>query len=478
MNPVTANLARRWMSIGAQFLPFADAATVELPLGRLLRLSLFQVSVGLATALLIGTLNRVMIIELGLQASLVAVMVSLPLLFAPFRALVGHRSDNHRSVLGWRRVPYIWMGSMMQFGGLAIMPFALIILSGDTHGPLIVGDIAAAVAFLAVGAGLQITQTAGLALATDLAPEASRPRVVALMYVMLLVGVAGGAITLGLALSEFSQLRLIKVIQGAALVSICLNVVSLWKQEHRRTESEQAVAPPVEAFRDSWKRFRSQRGSGRFLFAVGLGTAGFSMQEIILEPYGAEILGLSVSGTTVLTALLAIGSLIAFGFAANRLTRGADPLRLAALGAVAGLAAFSAVVFASPLDSPLLFRIGTSLIGFGAGLFGVGVLAFAMTVDRKDQNGLALGSLGAVQAGTAGLAIALGGILSDLTGRLATSGALGTVLDNTATGYAVTYHLEILFLFGALVAIGPLVKSDRVAEPREQKSFGIVGLPG
>jgi hypothetical protein len=112
------------------FLPFADAATPDLPLSRLLRLSLFQVSVGMALVLLVGTLNRVMIVELGVPASLVAVMVALPVLYAPFRALIGFRSDTHRSALGWRRVPFIWMGSMLQFGGLAVMPFALLVLGG------------------------------------------------------------------------------------------------------------------------------------------------------------------------------------------------------------------------------------------------------------------------------------------------------------------------------------------------------------
>ena len=131
----THGCARTWTHVGTRFLPFADAATPELPLGRLLRLSLFQVSVGMAVVLLIGTLNRVMIVELGVPAWLVAVMVSLPLVFAPFRALVGFRSDTHRSVLGWRRVPYIWMGTLLQFGGFAIMPFALIVLSGDTQRP-------------------------------------------------------------------------------------------------------------------------------------------------------------------------------------------------------------------------------------------------------------------------------------------------------------------------------------------------------
>ena len=82
-------------------------------------------------------------------------------MFAPFRALVGFRSDTHKSVLGWKRVPYIWMGTLVQFGGLAIMPFALIVLSGDSHGPAWIGHAGAALAFLLVGAGLQTTQTAG-----------------------------------------------------------------------------------------------------------------------------------------------------------------------------------------------------------------------------------------------------------------------------------------------------------------------------
>jgi hypothetical protein len=107
MNRVSRKLMRSWASLGARYMPFAEAATPDLPLSRLLRLSLFQLSVGMALVLLVGTLNRVMIVELGVPASLVGVMISLPLLFAPFRALIGFRSDTHRSQLGWRRVPPI-----------------------------------------------------------------------------------------------------------------------------------------------------------------------------------------------------------------------------------------------------------------------------------------------------------------------------------------------------------------------------------
>ena len=128
---------RVWLSLGTRFMPFADVATAEMPLSRLLRLSLFQLSVGMVQTLFVGTLNRVMILELRVPASLVAIMLAIPLLAAPFRALIGFKSDTHKSILGWKRVPFLWGGTMLQFAGLSIMPFALLVLSdGPRVGPV------------------------------------------------------------------------------------------------------------------------------------------------------------------------------------------------------------------------------------------------------------------------------------------------------------------------------------------------------
>jgi BCD family chlorophyll transporter-like MFS transporter len=113
-------------------MPFADLRGGDVRLRQLLRLSLFQLSVGMVQTLFFGTLNRVMIVELHLSAALVSIFIAIPLLVAPFRALVGFRSDTHRSVLGWRRVPFILMGTLLQFGGLAIMPFALLAFADGT----------------------------------------------------------------------------------------------------------------------------------------------------------------------------------------------------------------------------------------------------------------------------------------------------------------------------------------------------------
>jgi BCD family chlorophyll transporter-like MFS transporter len=477
---LTFAMVQPWLRLGPRFLPFADAASADLPLGRLLRLSLFQVSVGMATALLVGTLNRVMILELGVAAWLVALMVSLPVLSAPFRAFVGFRSDTYRSALGWCRVPFIWFGSMMQFGGLAIMPFALLILSGDAvNGPVWIGHIAAAVAILLVGAGLQTTQTAGLALATDLASPETRPRVVALMYVMLLVGMVGSGAIFGLLLADFQPTRLVQVVQGAALVTLVLNVVALWKQEPRN--AARAKARVDRAFLPQWREFVADPAARRFLWATGLGTAAFNMQDIVLEPYGGEILHLSVGATSALTALLAGGALAAFALSARLLARGVDPYRLAAYGALAGLPAFSAVIFAAPLESAWLFRVGTVLVGLGGGLFSVGTLTAAMGMDRRGHVGLALGAWGAVQATAAGLAIAVGGAVRDIVAGLAMEGALGDALMLPATGYSFVYHIEMYLLFATLAAIGPLVRVARAPRrdgtAREGK-FGLADFPG
>ena len=449
--------ARGWARLGTGFMPFADISSAGLPMARLLRLSLFQVTVGMAVVLLIGTLNRVMIVEMGVPAWLVAVMISLPLVFAPLRAVVGFKSDTHRSVLGWRRVPYLWFGTLVQFGGLAIMPFAIILLSGDTTGPAWIGHAAAALAFLMVGAGLHTTQTVGLALATDLAPAEDHPRVVALLCVMLLGGMVGFGILFSLALTPFTQMRLIQIVQGAAVLTLVLNAVALWKQEARDpTRNRHGPAP---SFRDTWRQFSTGGQARRRLVALGFGTIAFSMQDILLEPYGGHVLGLSVGATTAMTALLAAGGMAGFTAAAVVLGRGADPYRLASTGALVGLFAFTALVFAAPFNSAGLFAVGVACIGLGAGLFAHCTLTAAMSTAERGHVGLTLGIWGAVQASAAGSAVAAGGLIRDGVGALADAGLLGPVLVHPATGYVAVYAIELALLFATLVAVGPLVRS-------------------
>ena len=471
----------RWQQVATRYLPFADAASTELPLSRLLRLSLFQVTVGMVAVLTVGTLNRVMIVELGVWSWLVALMLALPLLVAPLRALIGLRSDLHRSFLGWRRVPFIWTGTLLQFGGLAIMPFALVLLSGDSAVQVWSGRLAACLAFLLVGLGAQTVQTTGLALATDLAPEATRPRVVALMYVMLLVGMVGAGLVYGHLLADYSHTRLVAVVQGSAVVTVFLNLLALWKQEARdpaRARAAKLGAAPTE-FRKHWQALAGNGRTRRFLLAVGLGTLAFQMQDVILEPYGGEILRLPVGATTLLTGLMALGALVACALAARVLAKGQDPYRVSGWGLVVGLGGFAAVLFAAPLDAPNLFRAGAVLIGLGGGLFAVGTLTAAMGLDNgTGLHGLVIGAWGAVQATCAGLGMAAGGALRDGIGLLATRGDLGEVLQGPVTGYGFVYLLEGALLLATLIVIGPLARRRSRQAAAGSKRFGLAEFPG
>ena len=459
---MSSRALRIWRKVPTQLLPFADAVE-GLPLGRLLRLALVQVSVGCAMTLLNGTLNRVMIVELGIPASLVGLFLALPLLIAPIRALVGLKSDTHRSVLGWRRVPYIWMGTLAQFGGLALVPMSLVLMGGmgttSGHGPAVFGEIGALLAFLLVGVGMNTAQTAALALACDLAPVERRPRVVALMWVVLLLAMLGSALLFGWALDPFTPRRLFSVVSGLAMATVAFNIVALWKQEARG----QFVADEndVPSLIDAWRGF-DQGGTGRggtgrrLLVAVALLTMAFNMQDVLLEPYGAQVLGLSVGATTMLTALWAVGSLMGFGVAARSLKHGTDPAMLAGWGAVIGLPAFAAVIFSGPLAWPLLFRAGAILIGLGGGLASVSMLSAATALARDGRFGFAIGAWGAVQAMSAGAATAIGGGLRDWLANAHIPG-----LSDAAAPYTLVYHLEVALLLASLVAIGPLVSRTR-----------------
>jgi BCD family chlorophyll transporter-like MFS transporter len=470
MNRLSQKAMRAWVSAGPRFLPFADAASAELPLGRLLRLSLIQVSVGMSLVLLVGTLNRVMIVELGLAASVVAAMIALPVLFAPFRALIGYRSDTYKCVLGWRRVPFLFRGSMLQFGGLAIMPFALLVLAGEgqaDRAPAWIGQVSAALAFLLVGAGVHTTQTVGLALATDLARPEQRPNIVGLMYVMLLVGMIGAALVFGLALEPFSPGRLIQVIQATAVVTLALNAIALWKQEARRSRTEAELVSDDPGFREAIGLYMQGRHALARLLTVGLGTMAFGMQDVLLEPYGGEVLGMTVSETTRLTASLAGGSLAGFALASRVLSRGADPFRMAFAGAAIGAAAFSCVLAAAPAGSTVLFIAGVMGVGFGAGLFGHGTLTATMNHAPKEQAGLALGAWGAVQASAAGLGVAMGAPLRDLGMALPSlTGPLGP-----AAGYSIVFTLEIALLLATIAVMVPLLERGARAPTRHASRY-------
>jgi BCD family chlorophyll transporter-like MFS transporter len=371
---------------------------------------------------------------------------------APAEQCVAHVIE--KAALGLRRLPYIFKGTMLQFGGFAIMPFALLVLSGygeAVDAPRWIGLSAAALAFLLVGAGVHMVQTVGLALATDLVPEQDQPKVVGLMYVMLLVGMIASAFAFGALLETYTPGRLIQVIQGSAVVTIVLNGTAMWKQEARNRARAMAPAPDL-GFSEAWAQLARRPGTLRLLSVVALGTAGFGMADVLLEPFGGQVLSMTVAETTRLTVLLALGSLVGFGLAARRIGRGGSPIRVACLGGIVGVPAFALIVGSAELQSVPMLVVATLAAGFGAGLFGHGTLTATMRSAPTEQIGLSLGAWGAVQTTAAGVAIAVGGVVRD---ALQVSGMTGQA---AAYPYIPVFTLEAVLLLLTVIVAWPMLR--------------------
>jgi BCD family chlorophyll transporter-like MFS transporter len=372
---------------------------------------------------------------------------------------------------------------MWQFGGLAVMPLAIIVLSGDRAvGPWWSGHLLVAISFLATGMGAHLTQTAGLALAADRASEKTRPQVVAMLYVSFLIGMGIAALAFGFLLSDFSKYKLIQVVQGAAVVTLILNIVALWKQEKLVPTDKKGFAKKELPFLSVLGLFIRSEGGGNLLLVVFFGTLALSMQDILLEPYGGEILNLSVSATTNLTALWVFGALLGLVIASKLLKeKKRGPIKSIVLALLVAIVGFCCVIMSDPMNIVLLYFIGSILIGLGTGLFAVSTLIIAMTIpiSKRAGRGLVLGSWGAAQATAAGLGIGLGGILNDLTKVLISGGDIAIASQNPAFSYLVVYHLEILLLFFTLVLLGPLSQylSSLKHDDKDSVSFGFSEMP-
>jgi len=267
------------------------------------------------------------------------------------------------------------------------------------------------------------------------------------MYVMLLLGMIGSALIFGWLLHDYTPGKLVRVVQGAAVVTVALNLMAMWKQEPRdRARAARAETHPE--FIDAWRLFVRGRTAIGLLVVIALGTMGFGMADVLLEPYGGQVLDLSVAATTRLTAVFAGGGLIGFAIASKVLLDGAQPLDVAWWGTLIGVPAFALIIAAGPMGEAPMFVIGTCLAGLGAGLFGHGTLTATMRSAPRAQVGLALGAWGAVQATAAGIAVALGGIIRDAI----------LTLPNAATfrpeaAYTPVFALELALLAAAVCAI-------------------------
>jgi MFS transporter, BCD family, chlorophyll transporter len=412
-----------------------------------LRLGLFQFGVGLSLAPITGTLNRVLITDLGIPAVVVALLISLHYFVSPVRAMIGYKSDQARSAGRWR-TPYIVFGVVLTYGGLACAPFALILLGGDGVVPFLPAMLICLLIFGAYGLGINIIETVYLALVSDITAPRQRGKVIALLWIMLILGTVVSAIIVSALLTDYSHRRLIQVMQGSAIVFVLLTVIALYRQERLRPDgsiiSRTATVRVRLSLLDSLKQIGAhQRVRGLFLI-IFISMMAFAVHDVLLEPYGGQVLGMSVSQTMELTALWGIMTITGVATAGWMLVRKQTPIILISLGCGFGLVGFGVVTASSTDQLVDTFRFGVGLISMGRGLFLVGSIILVMSLADIAHAGLFMGVWGIVQAMGQGFGTIGGGLMRDVVQHLTGS---------VATGYTAVYTTSLALLAIVLLLI-------------------------
>jgi BCD family chlorophyll transporter-like MFS transporter len=166
-------------------------------------------------------------------------------------------------------------------------------------------------------------------------------------------------------------------------------------------------------------------------------------QDLILEPFAAEVFGMSAATTSRFAAYwgsMSIVATLAFLFLSRRYRR-FNNLNLSNLGVLVLIATFALFALSAFAEIRPLVTPGLILLGLGLGIWNVGTLGLMMDMSPYQRAGTFLGFWTLVVTLARGLGVSSGGILRDLSLALtgATPLAYGLVFTLGAIGLGLSY---------------------------------------
>lgn len=415
---------------------------------RLLRWGLREFAAGLLSVLVVGVLNRVMAVELGISLTIVSLVVGGYNLAAPLALPIGHRSD-HRPLFGRRRSGYVIAGAGVTGLAACFAPDAAHLIAGSGTAPWAVGLGMAL--FGVMGLGMYSSGTAFFALLADQCPPADRARAAAVVYTELMLGILAGVALTATALDGAGrgELRALFMVVGSTV--IILSALAVWGSEPRWTAPSGSRPASSEPLVAALRAFASRPEALRFFTFLLVATAALFLQQTILEPFGGVVLGLSVGESTGFNAVLIVGVLVGMGTGSRAIAPRVGVIGLAALGLMVSAVGFGALSLGAAVASAEVVWPALAILGIGTGLFNVAGLSLMMGLSRPGAVGLAMGSWTLSHAIADGLATAGGGAAFDLA---------RTLTGSAGAGFAAVFAAEGLILLGLLPLLSRLAEES------------------
>lgn len=423
----------------------------------IVRLGLVQTALGAVIIMTTSTLNRVMVVELALPATLPGLLVAIHHGVQMLRPRLGYGSD-----MGARRTPWI-LGGMVVLALGGVVAAAAVALMGEA---LVAGVALAALGFFLVGLGVGAAGTSLLALlASSVEPERRAPAAT-ILWVMMIAGFAVTASVAGRLLDPYSPERLVAVTGAVSLLAVLLAAVALRGVEDsvRRVPARPEGAKPP--FREVLREVWSDATARRFTVFVLVSMLAYSAADLILEPFAGEVFGRTIGQSTALAGLQNAGTLggmiVMAVFGSGALGRRLASLRgWMVAGCVGSAAALVALALAPHMEAPPLEALYVAL-GLANGAFAAAAIASMMQLAGQHRTGTRMGIWGAAQA----IAFAVGGFTGTVFADLARAG-----FGAAAPAYGFVFVCEaLLFLVAAVLAARlcvaplPVIRFPRMKE--------------
>jgi BCD family chlorophyll transporter-like MFS transporter len=419
-----------------------------------IQLGLIHVAVAMTLVPINSTLNRVMIKELAISATLVAIMASLPYLLSPVQVAIGSYSDRH-PILRLYRTPYILIGLLLCVAGVAIAPQIAFLIAQDFWLGLLIGILA----FGAWGMGYNLAAVSYLSLASELSGEQGRGRTIAIMWFMMITGIILTAVILSRLVEPYSPAALQRAFWIVGAAALVLGLSGLINLESRSKDKRSGEV------RYSWstmiQTIWDNPHARLFFWYLIILLAALLGQDILLEPFAAEAFQMSVRETTRITSFWGIFVLVAIlltGWLETRLRKRS----LAVWGGWVAHLGFVMIVFSGIFLNQAIFFVGVVLLGIGTGISTVSNLALMLDMTVAGQVGLFIGAWGMANAISRLVGSVLGGIGRDIITQIS---------GNPILGYAVVFSVMAGFM---LISLAMLTRIDVSAFRKKENQVSVV----
>ena len=458
----------------AELLEIQNRPKREVGILTVFRLGLFNMGLGLMAVLTLAVLNRVMISELGIPATVTGGILATSLFVSPARVWFGQLSDK-KPLFGKHRTNYVLIGTAI-FGlavFLAVQAVwrlgAVVEASGgwqwntQTIGwSTLLGSIMAV-----YGLAVSCASTPFTALLVDITTESKRSKLIAIVWSMLMVGIViggvngsivfkkieAGGIAAGNIPLEVLQPPIDNVFRVVPFLVLGLATIATWGVEKKysrfnsRNISESKRDDGI-TLTQALNVLTTSRQTGIFFAFLSLLTIGLFMQEAVLEPYGGEVFGMSIGQTTQLNAFWGIGILLGYSFTGFLIIPSLGKKLTTKIGCILVACCFGLIIAAGFTQQPQVLQLAMVLFGIAAGIATVGGISLMLDLTAAKTAGTFIGAWGLAQAMSRGLATLIGGIILDI-GK--------GIFDTSLLAYGLVFAIQAV---GMIVAIAILDRVD------------------